>query len=141
MAFKAGKGSFILLDGVAGTGVNISAYADSFSFDQPVDTHDVTVFGANAKSFIVGLTDGGAASLSGPLDVALGTFIAGLKAAQAAGSASSTLVWGPGGSVAGQVQQSAEVFVSNYGVSSGVGGRVEYTASLQITGAVTNSTW
>ena len=141
MAFKAGKGSFILLDGVAGTGVNISAYADSFSFDQPVDTHDVTVFGANAKSFIVGLTDGGAASLSGPLDVALGTFIAGLKAAQAAGSASSTLVWGPGGSVAGQVQQSAEVFVSNYGVSSGVGGRVEFTASLQISGAVTNTTW
>lgn len=141
MAFKAGKGSFILLDGVAGTGVDVSAFADSFSFDQPIDTHDVTVFGQNAKAFIPGLTDGGAAQMSGPLDVALGTFVAGLKAAQAAGSASATLIWGPGGSVSGQVKQSAETWVTAYNVSSGVGGRVEYSCSLQVTGAVTNGTW
>ena len=141
MAYRAGKNAFVLLDGVAGTGVDISAYADSFSFDQPVDTHDVTTFGANAKSFVVGLTDGGAPSLSGPLDVALGTFVAGLKAAQAAGSASSTLVWGPGGSVAGQIRQTAEVWVTSYNVSTSVSGRVEYSCSLQVTGAVTNGTW
>lgn len=141
MAFKAGKGSFILLDGVAGTGVDISAYSDSFSFPQPIDTHDTSVFGVNAKQMVPGLTDGGQCDMSGPLDVALGTFVAGLKDAQAAGSTTSTLVWGPGGSVSGQIKQSAEVWVSSWDVSSAVGGRVEYSCSLQVTGAVTNGTW
>lgn len=141
MAFKSGHNSFVLLDGVAGTGINVSAYADNFSFDQPVDTHDVSVFGASAKTSIPGLTDGGAVGMSGPLDVALGTFVSGLKAAQAAGSASATLIWGPGGSVSGQVKQSAETWVTAYNVSTSVDGRVEYSCSLQVTGAVTNGTW
>jgi RecA/RadA recombinase len=75
------------------------------------------------------------------LDVALGTFVAALKAAQAAGSSTASVVYGPGGSVAGQIRQNAEVYVSSYDVSSGVGGRVEYSASLQVTGAVLNGTW
>ena len=80
MAFKAGKSAFILMDSIAGTGVDVSAYADSFSFPVPVDTLDTTTFGASggAKSFIVGLNGGGSPSMSGPLDVGLGTFIAAL---------------------------------------------------------------
>lgn len=141
MAFKAGKGAFILLDSVAGSPTDVSAYADNFSFPQPIDTIDTTTFGSDAKTFIPGLTDGGSVDLSGPLDVALGTLVASLKAAQAAGSTSSTVTWGPGGSVSGQIKQSAEVYVSAYNVSVGVGGRVEYSCSLQVTGAVTNTTW
>jgi len=141
MAFKAGKDSYISIDGVAGTPVDISAYSDSVSFPQVVDTQEVSVFGTASKAFIPGLIDGGQVSLSGPLDVALGTLIAGLKNAQSLGSASATFTWGPGGSVSGQVKQSAEVFISAYDVSSGVGGRVEYSVSLQVTGAVTNGTW
>jgi hypothetical protein len=141
MAFQPGKGAFIMIDGIAGTLVNVSAYADNFSFPQPIDTHDVSVFGTNAKQFIPGLTDGGQISMSGPLDVALGTFVAALKAAQAAGSSTASVVYGPGGSVAGQIRQNAEVYVSSYDVSTSVGGRVEYSASLQVTGTVTNTTW
>jgi hypothetical protein len=33
------------------------------------------------------------------------------------------------------------VYVQNYSVSTSVNGRVEYSASLQITGAVTNGTF
>lgn len=141
MSFKPGKGAFILLDNVAGTPVDVSAYQDNFSFDQPVDTLEVTVFGNNAKAFIPGLTDGGQVQLSGPLDVAMGTFVSALKAAQAAGSSSTTVTYAPGGSVAGQVKQSAETYVSGYSVTTGVGGRVEYSATLQVTGTVTNTTW
>ena len=141
MAFKAGKDSFILLDAITGTPANISAYADSVSFPQMVETQEVSVFGTTAKAFIPGLVDGGEINLSGPADVALGTFVSALKAAQSAGSTTATFTWGPGGSVSGQIQQAAEVYVKSYNVSSGVGGRVEYSASLQITGAVTNSTW
>lgn len=141
MAFKAGKDSFLLMDGVAASPVNISAYADQVSFPQTVDTHEVSVFGTASKAFIPGLVDGGEISLSGPLDVALGTFVSAIKAAQAAGSSTSTFTWGPGGSVSGQIKQEAEVYVKSYDTSSGVGGRVEYSCSLQITGSVTNGTW
>ncbi len=141
MAFKAGKGAFIAVDGVAASPVDISAYADQIDFPQPVDTLDVTTFGDSARDMIPGLTDGGVVNISGPADVALGTFIAGLKAAQAAGSTTSTIQFGPGGSVSGQIKVSAETYVSAYNLSTGVGGRVEFSASLQVTGAVTNGTW
>ena len=141
MAFKPGKDGWLMIDGIAGTGVNLTAYADQMSLGQPIDTHDVSVFGANAKAMIPGLADGGAFGMSGPLDVALGTTLGPLKDAHAAGSASSTIVYGPLGSVSGSIKQTAEGYVSSYDVNSGVGGRVEYSASFQITGAVANSTW
>lgn len=141
MAFKAGKDAWLMIDGIAGTGVDVTNYVDQASLDQPIDTNDVSVFGTNAKSFIPGLSDGGSMGFSGPLDVALGTFLATLKAGHAAGSASSTIVFAPGGSVSGQIKQTCEGYVTSYNVSVGVGGRVEYTASMQVTGAVTNATW
>jgi len=141
MAFKPGKDAWLMVDGIAGTGVNITAYVDQASLDQPIDTHDVSVFGSNAKAFIPGLADGGQMSFSGPLDVALGTFFAALKDGHAAGSATSTIVFAPAGSVSGQIKQTAEGYVTSYSVSSSVGGRVEYNATMQITGAVTNATW
>lgn len=141
MTFRAGKDAFILLDSVAGAAVNISRFADSVSFPQSIDTHEVSVFGTTAKQFIPGLTDGGVISMSGPLDSGLGTFVSAIKNAQAAGSATGTFDWSPGGSVAGQIRQSAEVYLSSYDVSSSVGGRVEYSCSLQVSGTVTNAVW
>lgn len=141
MAFKAGKTSHILMDSVAGSPVDISALIDTVSFPQPVDTHEVTTFGNDDKQFIVGLANGGQISFSGPHDVALGTFVSAVKAAHSAGSASSTFTYSPGGSVSGQLKVEAEVYVTAFGPSSGVGGRVEYQGSLQVTGAVANTTW
>jgi len=141
MAFKAGKDAFFLLDSVAGSASNLTAYIDQVSLDQPVEALEVSVFGSNAKAYLPGLSDGGQVSFSGPLDVALGTFIAALKAGHAAGSASSTIDFSPAGSVSGLIRQQAEGFVTSYSVSSSVSGRVEYSATMQITGAVTNSTW
>ena len=141
MAFKSGHNAFIAVDSVAGSPVNLSTYADSFTFPQPIDQHDVSTFGDGSKDFIPGLADGGEISMSGPLDVALGTFIGALKAGQAAGSSSATVQYGPGGSVSGQIKQSAEVYVSAYNVSTSVSGRTEYDISLQVTGSVTNDTW
>ena len=141
MAFRAGKDAHILMDAVSGSLSNISAFSDSVSFPQMVDTHEVSVFGTTAKQFIPGLTDGGEVSMSGPHDVALGTFVSALKNAQSAGSSTSTFTYSPAGSIAGQVKQTAEVFIKSYDVSSAVGGRVEYSCSLQITGIVDNGTW
>lgn len=141
MAFKAGTAAHVLIDGVSGTPVNMSQYMDNFSWPQSVANLDVSAFGTAAKAFIVGLTDGDVIAVSGPLDVTLGTFITALKAAQSAGSTTITVTYSPGGSVAGQLKVSAETNFAQFTPSTGVGGRAEFSASLQVTGAVVNTTW
>lgn len=141
MAFRAGTTTYILLDGVNGGGTNVSRYADNFSWPQSVVTNDVSAFGTAAKANINGLTDGDTVSISGPYDAPMFTQLTGLKAAQSAGSSTCTILWGPGGSVSNEAKISAEAWVTQVSLSSTVGGRVELSASLQITGAVTNTTW
>jgi hypothetical protein len=141
MAFIRGANAFIRIDGVAGSPVNVSMYSDDFNWPQTVDTAEVSTFGSTAKAFITTLTDGDTVSQSGPYDVAMGTFLSTIKAAQTAGSSTATLEYSPGGSVAGQPKISAEAWLVGYNPSSPVGGRNEYSASWQLTGAVTNSTW
>ena len=140
MAFQPGYKAHVLVDGVAGTPVNISMYHDNFSWPQNLESLDVSSFGSVAKVFIPGLSDSNI-SASGALDVALGTFVATLAAAHAAGSATSTVTYSPGGSVAGQLKISGEAYITNFTPSTGVGGRGEWSASLQVSGACTVATW
>ena len=141
MAFRAGTTTFIALDGVNGAGTNVSRFADSFDWPQSVETQEVSAFGTAAKAFINGLTDGDSVSFSGPYDAVMFSLLTGVKAAQSAGSSTTTILWGPGGSVAGEARVTAEAWVTSVSLSSSVGGRVELSASLQVTGAVTNNTW
>jgi catalase (peroxidase I) len=141
MAFRAGTTTFIALDGVNGAGTNVSRFADSFDWPQSVETQEVSAFGTAAKAFINGLTDGDTVSISGPYDAPIFTLLTGVKAAQSAGSSTTTILWGPGGSVSGEARITAEAWVTSVSLSSSVGGRVEMSASLQVTGAVTNNTW
>lgn len=139
MAFAAGTTSFVMIDNTAGSLTNLSSYADNFGWPQSIQQLDVSAFGTAAKAMIPGLTDGDTVTMSGPLDATLHTHLTGLKAAQSAGSTTCTILWGPAGSVASRPKIQAEAYVASYQVSVGVGGRVEYSASLQVTGAVTNS--
>ena len=141
MAFKAGTAAYVALDNVAGTPTNVSPYADNFQWPQSVQQLDVSAFGTAPKAFINGLTDGDTVTISGPLDVTLHSQLTGLKAAQSAGSSTCTIIFGPGGSVATQPKIQAEAYVASIQYSVGVGGRAEFSASLQVTGAVTNGTW
>lgn len=141
MAFKPGYLGWFALDTAAGSLTNIQPYIDDVGVPQTVETLEVTALGTSSKAFITGLSDGDTISLRGPYDVAIHTHLTGLKAAQAAGTASHTFNWGPGGSVASQAKISGECLLASYELSSGVGGRAEWTASLQVTGAVTNATW
>jgi hypothetical protein len=141
MAFKAGHLAYIGLDNAAGSVQNISTYADNVSFPQQVAMLDVTTFGSSVKRFIPGLSGGDQVTISGPMDVTLYSQLTGMVAAQAAGTAGLSLLYGPGGSVSGQPKISAEVYVIGPQVSSGVGGRAEMSFTLQVDGAVTNATW
>ena len=135
MAFRAGTTTALYL-GTA-TLTNLSPYSDNISYPQTTEQLDVSVFGTASKGFIPGLQDGDQISVSGPYDVAVHSLITGAK------SAGSLLgfVFGPGGSVASQARSAGSVYVAQYSVSTAVGGRVEYSASLQVTGAITNGTF
>ena len=141
MAFKAGYNGYFGLDSGAGSIVDISSYLDNVGVPQSADTLEVSVFGVTAKQYIGGMTDGDTISISGPYDVALHTHITGMKAAQSAGTASFSYEWGPGGSVAAQAKVNGEAILIGYELSSGTGGRAEWSGSLQVTGIVTNGTW
>lgn len=141
MAFKAGTASAFYFCNAAAAVQNLSPYIDSFTLPQSVAQLDVSAFGTSSKAFIPGLMDGDTISVSGPYDVAVHTHLTALKAAQNAGSAAAGYFWGPGGSVASQARVGGSVFVASYQLSSSVGGRVEYSASLQITGATANATF
>ena len=137
MAFKAGTTSAFYLANAAGALQNLSSYADNLSFPQSTDQLDVSTFGSASKGFIPGLQDGDTYSMSGPYDVVIHTQ---LTAAKSAGSLLG-FIFGPGGSVAAQARTAGSVYVAQYSVSTSVGGRVEYSASLQVTGAVSNGTF
>jgi hypothetical protein len=141
MAFRAGTTSYFALHNVGGTMTNLSPYIDSLTLPATTDTTEVSVFGTTAKAMITLQTGGEQISLSGPYDAPLATHLDNLKKAHAAGSAASAFIWGPGGSVASEYRVAGSVFVTQFDLSSSVGGRVEYSASLQITGAVTTSTF
>lgn len=142
MAFTPGFKAFILLDGANGGGTNVSGYADDFSFPQNTEMLETTVFGtAGVKRFIPGLTGGDQIPMSGPLETAMFTQLQQMKAAQLAGTLGFTLVYAPAGSVATYPVISAEVYVGDFEISSGVGGRNEYSASLQVDGVITNTVY
>lgn len=141
MAFKPGYLGHFSLDNAAGSLQNLSPYIDNVSYPQNVDMLDVSVMGTASKAFVPGLSDGDTITISGPYDVTIHTHLTALKAAQAAGTASHSFQWGPGGSVASQAKVTGECLLANYQLSSGVAGRAEWSASLQVTGAVTNGTF
>jgi hypothetical protein len=135
MAFRAGTTSAFYAGTAALT--NLSPYADNISAPQTTEQLDVTGFGSASKVFIPGLQDGDQISISGAYDVAVHSLITGAKAA---GSLLG-FVYGPGGSVASQARVAGSVYVAQYALNTTVGGRVEYSMSLQVSGAVTNSTF
>lgn len=140
MAFKPGYLGDFRLDNAAGSLTNLQPYIDSVSVGQPTETLDVSALGTVSKAFIAGMTDGNI-SFSGAYDTTVATHLSAVRAAQAAGTASVSFQWGPGGSVSGQAKITGEAILSDYSLSTSVSGRAEYSATLQISGAVTNGTF
>ena len=141
MAFRPGYSAWFGLANGAGSVQVLQPYIDSISIPQTIQQLEVSAIGTAAKAFIPGLTDGDTITISGPYDVTMTTHLAGLKAAQSAGTASFAWQYGPGGSVSGQAKITGTCILASYTPAAQVGGRVDWAATLQITGAVTNATW
>lgn len=140
MAFKPGYLAYIGVDNAAGSIQNLSTYFDSVDYSYDVNAIDVSAFGSAHHAYIPGMNDA-TFTLSGPYDVAAWSHFTGCLAAQAAGTASFSVDYGPAGSVSGQARVRQEVIVTSVTPPSSVGGRVDFTVNLQATGAGTLGTF
>ncbi len=118
-----GKISTMSIDGTA-----IAARLDTTSLNKVKDLAEVTTFNSTGdnKEFIDGLR-GHEISIGGPWDATLDAVMA------TADDGSSVLFdYSPDASI----NYTGSCFISNYNISSPVGGRVDWSASFTVTGAV-----
>ena len=136
MAFVHGKSATFKLDIAAGTLVDYSSYLEDISFPRSVETAETTTFGSSAKSYITGLSDA-TISLSGKFDATADATLAGVLGQ----AASISFEYGPAGSASGAVKYLGEAIMTSYEVSATVGDVVTASVELQVTGAITRTTW
>jgi hypothetical protein len=134
--FRHGKATVFKIDNASATLTDISNTLTDVGFPAKVDTAEVTAFGNSAKAYIVGLTDG-TISLSGSFDATVDSLLSGVLGYATA----LNFQYGPEGSTTGYVKYTGTGFVTDYSKSGSVGAVVKYTATVQITGAVTRTTW
>ena len=139
--FKHGKNAYFALDGTAASLVNISDTLNEISMPRAIETAETTAFGQNDKTYITGLGDA-TISLSGMFDATVDTQIAGNIANLKSGSVSSlSFEYGPSGSAGSSPKFTGEALITSYDISSPVGDVVTYALELQVTGAVTGTTF
>ena len=132
--FAHGKSTDFAIDDTGGSSRNISDTLTDVSFPQTIDTAETTAFGSSNKSYIVGLKDT-TISVSGIWDATVDGYISGTE------PASRSFIYGPAGSTSGNVKYTGEAIMTNYSVSNPVGDVVTFSMALQVTGAVTRTTY
>lgn len=134
MAFTHGSRSvFKLEDGPGGTMQEISQALNESGVDQSIDVEETSVFGEDAKSYVVGLEDG-TISLSGHFSTDSGHAYDVLKGIKREVVGFEYL---PEGDDSGKPKLSGSCILTSFNVSSSVNGKVDVSASLQVTGGVT----
>lgn len=119
---------------------DISPYVTSTSVERSNDTHDTTTYGQTGHTFISGLTNG-KITINGLWDktASVGSYTV-LKALLG-GGLSGAFIYGPEGSTTGNVKISGTGVLEQYTESDPVADLVTFTATLQITGAVTDGVY
>jgi len=137
MSFVHGSRSvFKLADGPEGTLQEISQALNESGVDQSIDVEETSVFGEDAKQYVVGLEDG-TISLSGHFSTDSGHAYDVLKGIKREVVGFEYL---PEGDTAGDPKLSGDCILTSFQVSSSVNGKVDVSASLQVTGGVTEGT-
>lgn len=118
---------------------DLSTFIDNVDMPLITDTAETSTFGSTAKTYIVGLTDS-TLSIGGKWDP---TATTGPDAVLQAlvGAAATTFIYGPQGTTAGFVKYTGSAILTNYKVTSPIGGVVTFTADFQCSGAITRTTF
>ena len=136
MAFGHGKSAVFKLDDSGGTLRDLSSYINEASMPRDIETAETTAFGSSAKSYITGLTDA-TISISGMFDSVADGYLAGVVGQ----AATLSFEYGPLGSTVSMIKYTGEAILTSYELSSPVGDVVTFSADLQVTGAITRTTW
>lgn len=138
MAFVHGKNSIFKIDNAGGGALtDISSYVDSVEgLPGEREFADTTSLGDGGHKNIPGLVNG-QFTVGGSWDATLDGIMGVLEVA----TATATFEYGPAGSTAGNVKYTGECWVTNYTVSSPVADKVSWTASIQVDGIVTRTTF
>lgn len=139
-AFESGKGASFKIDDAAAALTDIGPYITSVDFPQEVAVLETTVLGDNDRTYIVGLK-GSTISLAGHwdggADPAVDVTLSGILGQ----AATVSIEYGPQGAVSGDIKYTAEAILTRYTITANVDGVVDWTADIQITGAVTRGTF
>lgn len=138
-----GKNSVLRIGDQTQALYDLSPITSSADVPQTMATADTSHYGSQAKTFIVGLTDG-TLSIAGMLDATIDGKISAAMAAMAAGTiANIPFEWSPAGNTAasGNPKYTGNFIITNYTVTAPVANVVSIKLDGQITGAVTRGTW
>ena len=141
MAFTHGKKSKFSIDNSAGSLTDISAYCDDVSLSRDIETAETTSFGDDAKEYIIGLTDA-SISVSGKFDAAGASTVDSVLSGILGQEASVSFEYVPGGGTIGASNPGyqGECYLTSYEVSGSVGDVTSFSASFQVSGAITRAT-
>jgi hypothetical protein len=134
--FRHGKAAVFKVDNAAGSLTDISNTLNSVSFPREAEVLETTSFGSSDRSYVVGFTNN-TVSIEGSFDATVDEHLAGILAHVDTKS----FEYGPEGSTSSFVKYTGECFMTSYETSTGVGDIVSYSASFQITGAVTRGAY
>lgn len=134
--FRHGKTAVFKVDDSGGTLRDLSDALNSISFPREAEALETTSFGSSDRTYIVGFKNQ-TISVEGSFDATYDGYLAGTLGQDATVS----FEYGPEGSTATRVKYSGEAILTSYESSAGVGDVVNFSASWQITGAVTRGTW
>jgi len=137
MAFTHGSRSvFKVADGPEGTLQEISKALSDAGVDQSVDVEETSVLNDDAKRYVAGLEDG-TISVDGHFSTTANEAYDVLKGIKREIVAFEYL---PEGDTAGNPKLSGDCILTSFNVSSSVNGKVDLSASFQVTGGVTEGT-
>lgn len=142
MAYHGKDTVFSLEDSAGSTLRALTTNLTSVALSRANDTHDKTGFGASGHEFITGLTNG-TITLEGFWDDTASTGTATVLDSLIGTGSTPTYAWeyGPEGSTTGDVKYSGECVLQSLDYTSPVADLVTFTATLQISGAVTKGTY
>ena len=129
MAKVHGKNTVITVDGD-----DLSQYTNNSAFERTADSHDVTGYGADSKSYNAGLLDG-KFTMGGTYDNTADSGPAAVLRPLIGGDAV-TVVRRPDGTGSGKAQDSFSAILIKYSESNPVADMVTWEAEWQISGDV-----
>lgn len=135
MATAHGKDSYFSVNSN-----NLTTYCDSIDVGQDVEMAESTTMGAEAKTYISGLSDG-KISIAGKWDNTATTGPDAVLAGLVGGETAVAFEYGPEGNATGAVKRSGNCFLTSFQTTSPLGDIVAFTAEFQVTGAITTGTF